>query len=263
MKEQPLVSIIMPSYNSATYISHSIDSILSQTYTNWELLITDDCSKDNTYEILQEYKEKDNRIKIYRLSSNSGAGIARNNSIEKAQGNFIAFCDSDDSWVLEKLEKQVDFMIKNDIAFSYSDYFLVNELNEIVGKREFPIKVNYKDMLLNNYIGCLTAIYSVEKLDKIYMRDIRYGQDWLLWLDILKVADYAYNIGEVFAYYKIRTNSISANKVKTMKYNWIMYRKYENLSLINSLYYIIRYPFIYLKKIKWYKLYFKHRFISY
>ena len=249
LSEKPLISIIMPSYNSQIFIEKSILAILNQTYTNWELLITDDCSNDATYEIIRRYELIDKRIKVFRLNRNLGAGMARNHSIMNSNGQFIAFCDSDDKWDSIKLEKQIHFMIENDISFSYSDYSLINENDELIGERKSPLKVNYNDMLLNNYIGCLTAVYDVRKLGKIYMKDIKNRQDWLLWLEILKKTDYAYNVGEPIAYYRERGDSISANKFKMIKYNWRIYREYEGFSFINSSFYIIRYLFMYLKKV--------------
>lgn len=247
---QPLVSIVMPAYNSLTYIQISIDAIINQTYLNWELLITDDCSIDETYETIKEYELNDERIKVFRLERNSGAGLARNNSIKHAKGRFIAFCDSDDKWGYKKLESQIDFMLRNDVSFSYSDFFIIDEKDNITGERRLPEKVNYEDMLLNNYIGCLTAVYDVEKLGKIYMKDLKNRQDWLLWLDLLKKTDYAYNVSEKIAYYRERNDSISSNKIKMMKFNWLIYYKYEGFSFIKSSYYIVRYLFMYLKKIR-------------
>ncbi len=245
-----LVSIITPTYNSLNYLDITIQSIINQTYKNWELLITDDCSTDGTWEKLKQYSQKDSRIKIFKLAHNSGAGVARNNSIEHAKGRFIAFCDSDDKWVYKKLEKQIEYMLSNDVSFSYSDFFLIDEKDKITGERRFPDKVNYKDMLLNNYIGCLTAVYDVEKLGKIYMKDLKNRQDWLLWLELLKQTDYAYNVSEKIAYYRERSDSISSNKLKMMKFNWLIYNKYEGFSFLKSSYYIVRYFFMYLKKIR-------------
>lgn len=245
-----LVSIITPTYNSLNYLDITIQSIINQTYKNWELLITDDCSTDGTWEKLKQYSLKDSRIKIFKLAQNSGAGVARNNSIKHAKGRFIAFCDSDDKWVYKKLEKQIEYMLSNDVSFSYSDFFLIDEKDKITGERRFPDKVNYKDMLLNNYIGCLTAVYDVEKLGKIYMKDLKNRQDWLLWLELLKQTDYAYNVSEKIAYYRERSDSISSNKLKMMKFNWLIYNKYEGFSFLKSSYYIVRYFFMYLKKIR-------------
>lgn len=164
-----LVSIITPTYNSLNYLDITIQSIINQTYKNWELLITDDCSTDGTWEKLKQYSHKDSRIKTFKLAQNSGAGVARNNSIEHAKGRFIAFCDSDDSWVPEKLEKQIKFMLDNSVPFSYTDYEIVNEHNDIIGFYSSPAKITFKDMLKQDEIGCLTAIYDAEILGKHFM----------------------------------------------------------------------------------------------
>ena len=244
-----LVSIITPSYNSAQFIAETIDAVLAQTYTNWELLITDDCSTDNTIEIVQSYIQKDSRIKLFQSEKNSGAGVARNNSIKEAKGRFIAFCDADDVWSSDKLEKQISFMIEKDVAFSYGNYDIIDEVGKITGRRVLRDKVSYSDMLLNNYIGTLTAMYDTEKVGKNYMESVRNRQDWVLWLAILKKTDWAFNVSQKIGFYRISNNSISRNKMKMMKYNWLVYRKYEKFSFVKSCYYIIRYVFMYLKKV--------------
>ncbi len=250
MENLPLVSVIMPSYNSASFISNSIESILNQTYLNWELLITDDCSKDNTFEILNEYNKKDSRIKTFRLDKNFGAGVARNNSIKNAKGQFIAFCDSDDSWLPDKLEKQINFMISNDYDFTYTDYTIISDSKEKIGVFKSPAKMNYSKMLNNDYIGCLTVVYNASKLGKQMMPSIRKRQDWALWLELLKKTSYAYNVGEELAIYTKRDDSISANKIKLLKYIWSVYRDLERLPLHKSLYFMLFYPINYFLKIK-------------
>lgn len=243
-----LVSIITPTYNSSGFIESTINSILNQTYTKWELLITDDCSTDGTWEKLMEFAQNDKRIRIFRLGTNSGPGVARNNSIENAQGRFIAFCDSDDQWLPEKLELQVEFMLKNNIHFAFSNYDIINETGVSIGSMVSPERVNYKKMLQNDYIGCLTAIYDSENLGKFFMPKIIKRQDWALWLAILKKTPYAYNVNKKLALYRKRGNSVSSNKLKVIKYNWAIYRNVEKLSFLKSLFYFISYFFHYFKK---------------
>ena len=244
-----LVSIITPTYNSLNYLDITIQSIINQTYKNWELLITDDCSTDGTWEKLKQYSHKDSRIKTFKLAQNSGAGVARNNSIEHAKGRFIAFCDSDDSWVPEKLEKQIKFMLDNSVPFSYTDYEIVNEHNEIIAFFNAPAKITYKDMLKQDEIGCLTAIYDAEILGKHFMPKLRKRQDWALWLNILKKTPFAMGLKERLAIYKKRKDSISSNKIKLVKYIWQVYRYEQNMPLFLALYYLLMYPFYYIKKI--------------
>ncbi|MDQ1772722.1 glycosyltransferase [Labilibaculum sp. A4] len=245
---QPLVSIITPTYNSERFLCETIDSILNQTYENWELLVTDDCSTDSTWVILENYARCDCRIKIFRLSKNRGAGIARNSSIEKAIGRYIAFCDSDDQWTSVKLEKQVQFMFENNYALSFSSYRIIDEVGTSLGFVKAKHTVDYKTMLKNNYIGCLTAIYDVKQLGKFFMPEIRKRQDWALWLSILKKNEYAYGINESLAIYRDRRDSISANKFSLIKYNWAIYRNVEKFSLVLSTFLLFQFIFYYVVK---------------
>lgn len=234
-----LVSIIMPSYNSSPYIADSIESILNQTYSNWELLITDDCSTDETVEIIGNYMNKDERIKLYRHDINKGAGYARNNSIHFATGRFFAFLDSDDIWVNEKLEKQIKFMIEKDLDMSYSFYQKFNAagFNGIVKSRD---KITYNKLLYSNVIGCLTVIYDASKLGKRYMPLLRKRQDMALWLDILKDTDKIRCLEEVLAYY--RTDSgMTANKLKVLKHQWLFYRQHLKMGRVKTGYYFFFY----------------------
>lgn len=248
MNDYGLVSIITPSYNSECFIIETIESIKLQSYTNWELLITDDCSTDGTWNLLQEYAEKDNRIKTYRLDNNSGAGAARNNSIKHAKGRYIAFCDSDDQWKKAKLEKQLAFMQEKACSFSFSSYSIISEKGDLIGERIAPPEVNHKIMLKNNYIGCLTAMYDTQKLGKVYMPEIRRRQDWALWLSILKKTDKAFGVSESLALYRDRSGSISSNKLRLIKDNWIIYRNIEGYTIIKSSFYMFQFFYYYIVK---------------
>ena len=233
--DDELVSIIVPTYNSNKYVIDTIESILHQTYNGWELLITDDCSTDNTWSILKKYAGEDNRIKIFKLTKNQGPGLARNNSIKHAAGRYIAFCDSDDKWYPDKLRKQISFMKEKDCALSYSSYKVIDESGGDLGRVLSKKTVDYKVMLRNNYIGCLTAMYDTQKVGKLYMPEIRKRQDWALWLKILKMTNAAYGIQESLAIYRKHNNSVSTNKIKLIKYNYEIYRNIEEFSLIKSL----------------------------
>lgn len=233
------ISIVTPLYNAEKYIEHTIKSIQLQTHQNWEMIIVDDCSKDNGPEILRKYAEKDNRIKLIKLSENGGGAVARNRAIKKAKGKYIAFLDSDDLWHPKKLEKQVKFMEENNYDFTYTQYEKIDEegipLNEIVRSKD---KVNYKGLLKSNQIGCLTAMYNAEKLGKIYMPLIRKRQDYALWLQVLKKVDYGYCLKENLAQYRIVNGSVSSNKMDLIKYNWKLFREIEQLSIFKSFYYL-------------------------
>lgn len=243
-----LVSIITPSYNSEKYIDCTIKSIQSQTYTNWELLITDDCSDDKTVKIINSYIRNDKRIKVFILKQNSGAGIARNNSIKNAKGKYIAFCDSDDQWLPNKLEKQITFMLKNNLKFTYSSYKVCNEEDKIIGSVISPKEINFRKMLNNNYVGCLTAIYDSERLGKIYMSKIRNRQDWVLWFNILKISGPTKGLTQTLAIYRERSSSVSSNKLKQIKYNWNVYNKELGYNSFISLLLIINFLLHYAAK---------------
>ena len=245
---EPLISIITPCYNSSIFIEETINSIVSQTYPNWEMIIVDDCSTDNSVELVKAFIKEDNRIKLFSLKENSGTGVARNYSIKHASGRFIAFCDSDDQWKPEKLEKQIDFMLRNNLALSFSNYEVIDEDNNLIGEVKAPEKVTYKLMLRNNYIGCLTAMYDTNIVGKIFMPEIRKRQDWALWLSILKKTPYALSIQENLAIYKDRSKSISSNKKDLLKYNWNIYRNIEKFPPIKSFLFLAQFLFFYFKK---------------
>lgn len=219
-----LVSIITPSYNCAQFIGETIESIIAQTYTDWELLITDDCSTDNSREIIERYANTDKRIKLYRLEHNSGAGVARNTSIDNASGGYIAFCDSDDRWYPDKLEKQLAFMARHNCSFSYTSYMTCDESGDTTGIVVCPKKVTYRSTQRDDKIGCLTAIYDVEKVGKVYMPDLRKRQDWALKLKILAKSRIALGLKEPLAVYRQRAQSLSRKKVDLIKYNLAVYR---------------------------------------
>src|SRR5690606_30251642 len=238
------VSIITPSYNSAQYIVRTIDSILAQTYRNWELLVIDDCSTDNSRDVIQKYMDNDSRIRLISLNENSGAAVARNTGIRNASGRFIAFLDSDDTWHPEKLDKQINFMLSNHYPFTFTNYCKVNENGNFIKDVKTPLVVNYNKMLQTNYIGCLTVIYDTNSLGKVYFPLIRKRQDYALWLKILKITPNGYALNENLAFYTVRSDSISANKFNVAKYNWTVYREVEKLSLIRAIYCFINYAIL-------------------
>lgn len=238
-----LVSIITPSYNAEKYIAKTIESVLKQTYTHWEMLISDDCSIDKTREIILSYVAKDKRIKLIPLSSKHGPGPARNVSIAAAKGDYIAFLDADDLWVPEKLEKQIQFMQKNHLAFSYASYFLIDEDGYQIGHFSTKSKISYASMLKTCSVGCLTAMYDVSKLGKIYMKDIPKGQDYVLWLEIMKNINQTQGILEPLGYYRILSRSVSSNKLNAAKAQWKIYRDIEEIGLVKSCYYLMHYTY--------------------
>lgn len=235
------ITIITPSYNSSQLISATINSVLSQSFSDWEMIIVDDCSSDNSVEVIESFVVRDSRIKLIQLTKNSGAAVARNAAIKAAQGRYIAFLDSDDVWLPEKLEKQVMFMQKNNYHFTYAAYDKVNELDEVFGHVGVPREVTYSDLLKSCSIGCLTAIYDTEYFGKVYMPLIRKRQDLGLWLRLLKKTKYAYGLNETLGLYKVRPDSISANKKSAALYTWRLYRDVEKLNLLLASYYFSQY----------------------
>lgn len=237
--ESELVSVIMPTYNSGKYIEETIETVKNQTYKNWELIIVDDCSKDNTEEIVNKYINSDNRIKYYKFKTNQGAAKARTKAMEMANGNYMAFLDSDDLWNEEKLEKQLEFMKKNHYNFTCTEYEQIDEngkkMNRIIKTK---IKANYNRILLDCPVGNSTVMYNVNALGKFKVPNIRKRNDDALWLQILKKEQYIYGMNEVLMKYRIRSNSISSNKLDLIKYHWQLYRKIEHLSLVRSVFHV-------------------------
>ncbi|MFD2036795.1 glycosyltransferase family 2 protein [Belliella marina] len=236
-----IVTIITPLHNAEGFISNCIESVISQTYPHWEMIIVDDCSTDGGIEIVKKYQERDSRIKLLINETNSGPAVSRNKAIEAANGKYIAFLDSDDMWCSTKLEEQLDFMRQNDYAFTFTAYDKINENGEIAGHIDAPHEVTYNDLLKTCSIGCLTVVYDTEKLGKVYMPIIKRRQDFALWLKILKIIPKAYGLNKPLAKYRLMSNSVSSNKFKASRYQWKVYRDIENLNIISSIYYFTYY----------------------
>lgn len=249
MKEK--ISIITPVYNCEKFIRKTLECVLNQTHKNWEWLLVDDCSSDNSANIIQEYALKDARIKYFKLDKNSGAAVARNTALEKSTGRFIAYLDSDDLWRKEKLEKQVKFMLDNKYAFTCTDYEKITEdgssLNKII---KIPKKVNYNLFLRNTIIQTVGVMVDTKLTGKdlLYMPNIRRRQDAATWCQLLKNGFDCYECPENLSYYRVVSNSLSSNKFKAIKMNWYWYRKIEKLSLWKSLYCFVGYALNGIKK---------------
>ena len=209
MKDYGLVSIITPTWNCAPFIGETIRSILAQTYENWELIISDDCSTDNTYKVVEPYLEMDNRIKYICNEKNSGAAITRNNALKLAIGKWIAFLDSDDLWLPEKLERQVAFMAMNGYAFSYHDYTEITEDGKELGVYVSGIKkVSSFSMFSCCWPGCLTVMYDHEKIGLVQINDVKKNNDTAMWLKVIKKSP-CFLLKENLACYRRRQNSIT------------------------------------------------------
>lgn len=247
--ETPLVSIITPTYNSEKYIGQTIQSVINQTYSNWELIIVDDCSEDNTNKIVAMFAKRDRRIKYIKMNNNSGAAVARNEALNISNGRFIAFLDSDDLWKETKIEHQIKFMMEKNIGFSFTSYQLISEDGEEMNKTIIaPNEVDYNFLLKNTIIGCLTVMLDKDRIGNIKMPNIRSRQDTALWLQILKKGHKAYGLDEVLAKYRKVSNSISSNKFKASWNTWKVYRKVEKINFVKSLWYFLNYSINALKK---------------
>ncbi|MCM8532837.1 MAG: glycosyltransferase [Lentisphaeraceae bacterium] len=232
-----MVSVITPTYNSEHFIMQTYESLLSQSFKNWEWLVTDDCSTDKTYHFLENLSRNDSRIQIFKNIENSGAAVTRNTSLKMAKGDFVAFLDSDDLWKPEKLLKQIQFMGK-DINFSFTSYDIIDESGKPTGQivdANQKGKFSYDDMLKKKAtLGCSTVMLRRNAFKDLQMPLLRTGQDYGLWLKLLKTNNEAYVVGSTLTSYRITTNSISRNKFKKAKRQWQIYRSVEKLSLIKS-----------------------------
>lgn len=227
-----LVSIIMPSYNTANYIEASIESVRHQTYENWELIIVDDCSTDNTDEVVRPFLT-DGRIHYLKNEQNSGAAISRNRALREAKGKWIAFLDSDDLWLPEKLEKQVAFMEQNGYHFSYTNYEEINMAGEKTGVRVTgPKRITKTGMFNYCWPGCLTVMYDAEAVGLIQITDIKKNNDYAMWLKVCRKAD-CYLLNEYLAQYrKGRTGSVSSHSFRTMiGWHYRLFREAEGFGM--------------------------------
>lgn len=239
MLRNGMVSVITPTYNCGRFIGETIESVIAQTYSNWEMIIVDDCSVDNTKIVVKQYQNQDSRIKYYCLEKNSGPAVARTKAMELAEGQYIAFIDSDDLWLKDKLTKQIKFMQDNDYAFSNTSYQHMDESGNMLDKVLTVIpKTDYNRLLLDCPVGNSTVIYDVSKMGKFKVPDIRKRNDDALWLAMLKKEKYIYGLPEILMRYRLRTNSVSSNKWSLIKYTWQLYRDIEHLSIFTSVWHI-------------------------
>jgi glycosyltransferase involved in cell wall biosynthesis len=237
-----LVSVITPNYNCAPYIAQTIESVLSQTFPDWEMLIADDCSTDGSTQIAAAYAKKDRRIRLYSTLSHSGSPLEpRNLALRNARGRYIAFLDSDDLWLPHKLEHQIPLLEDTQTAIVFSDYEKVAE----DGRRNTriiraPAAVTYRDLLKSNYIGNLTAVCDTGKTGPLLFEHPGH-EDYALWLDILQRGFIARSTGTVEALYRVRPCSTSSRKSAAVTWQWDIYRRRLNLSFPYSACLLCRY----------------------
>ena len=245
MKDYGLVSVIMPAYNAELFISESISSVLSQTYQHWELLVIDDSSTDKSASIIQQYVQQDERIKYYKTEAPSGSPcLPRNVGIANAEGKYIAFLDSDDTWFCDKLEIQLNMFGRyDDMAICYCNY---EKMAENGGRNNRIVKApeitTYRQLLAGNVIGCLTAVYDTSKVGRVYFQNYAH-EDYIMWLSILKRGYVARNVNVVTALYRVCKKSVSSNKLKTISWQWNIYKNVEKLGHWKSAFFFISYAY--------------------
>ena len=247
-----LVSIITPSYNTASYIAETIQSVLSQTYTNWEMLIVDDCSTDNTDEIVAPFLS-DSRIRYLKNPTNSGAALSRNYALREARGRWIAFLDSDDLWHPQKLEKQIAFMESKGCSFSYTNYYQMDEESVPLGIMVTgPGKITRTGMHNYNWMGCLTVMYDADVVGLIQIKDIKKRNDYAIWLHACEKAE-CYLLDEPLSDYRIRKVSVShAGLSALLKWQYRLYRVAFEKNVLSSGFNTIRNMFFGVLKKKLY-----------
>ncbi len=241
---RPLVSIVTATYNSARFIQETYASIASQTIKDWEWIITDDCSTDSTVHIIKSICMNDSRVSFTVNQKNTGAAVSRNTSLSKCKGEFIAFIDSDDLWLPNKLEKQIEFMSMG-YDFTFTGYELINETGNNLNKK-IDIKphssIKYKDLLKKKVtLGCSSVMLRRNAFTDIEMPLLRTGQDYALWLKLLRSGAKADLLPAVLMKYRIVSNSISRNKFKKAKRQWEIYREIEGIDAFHSLVYFLHY----------------------
>lgn len=237
-----IVSVITPCYNSELVIRETIESVIAQTFQDWEMIIVDDCSTDSSAKIILEYCNTDSRIRYLKTEIASGSpALPRNIGIRNATGRYIAFLDSDDFWLPQKLEEQLPLFQNEKIAIVYSDYEKMNMEGKRAGRViKAPAQTNYKELLNGNVIACLTVIYDTSKVGKVYFPRVGH-EDFVIWLSILKKGFCALNTNTVTALYREQNKSLSANKWKAISWTWNIYRNVEYLTFWESCYYFMHY----------------------
>lgn len=234
------VSIITPAYKCRDTIEETYKSILAQTFFDWEWIVVDDCSPDDSFSFIKKMTKNDKRVTVLQTPKNSGAAVARNVGIEKASGRYIAFLDSDDLWKEEKLSHQIKFMQENNYFFTFTNYDLLYSNGKIKQHRVKYDFITYRMLLKSNHIGCLTVIYDSKALGKVFMPlDCEKREDHGAWLDIVKTGVNAYRLDESLSIYRLGNKTVSSNKTKMMKYQYRLYHKHEKFSVIKSLWYTL------------------------
>ncbi|SDG39479.1 Glycosyltransferase involved in cell wall bisynthesis [Pedobacter terrae] len=231
---EPLVSIVTPCYNSAAFITETLDAVVAQRYTNWELIVVDDRSADETCDIVEAFASRHPRVRLVALKENGGVSNARNIGLAEAKGKYIAFLDSDDIWLEDKLSRQVSYMEKELLPLTFCAYNRIDEQGKIIsGQIPVPRTVNYNALLAHNVV-----IFSTSMMLKSAIGDIKFSraghEDWIFLLQLLKKCGQGYGINQPLVYYRVRQNSVSSNKLKAIGYTWKIFRESEGINFFRS-----------------------------
>lgn len=245
---EPLVSIITPVYNAEEYLEETILSVINQTYKNWELLLIDDCSTDGSYKIIEKYLV-DERIKYFKNEKNSGPAITRNIGLNEAEGEYIAFLDSDDIWNHNKLELQINYMEKVRIGICHGDYIFIDKNGKKIKEIVTENNISYKILLKENQIKTSFLVIKKELINEVKFPSIKH-EDFAFFLEILKKGNTSQKINQIVGEYRIQNASVSSNKLKSAIWTWNIYRRYEKLNLIKSIYYFCNYIYRGMRKYK-------------
>lgn len=246
-RDGELVSIIMPARNAALFLEIAVHSIQSQSFSSWELLIVNDASTDATLQIANNLHEQDRRIHVLDQKESRGIAKARNCALEKARGKYIAFLDSDDIWLPDKLERQISFMEMNNVVVSYSAYERIDEKGRKLGTVIPPDEIDYKKLLKSNFIANLTGVYNVEVLGKQFFSEVGH-EDYVAWLALVKKAKTAKLVDAVLGQYRVYSGSISSNKFKMLGWQWRVYRDSQSLGFFYSCWLMLCYAYYAINK---------------
>lgn len=247
MNDNELISIVIPVYNAEKYISYTIESVIKQSYSNWELILVNDCSPDNSVEVIKKYLSK--KVRLINMPVNSGVSKARNEGVKNAKGSYIAFLDADDMWARDKLEKQIEVVKKNNnVGIVYTGSKFVDENNnEFDYILNVPTRINYKELLKQNVISCSSVLIKKEFILKYKFQNDNMHEDYAVWLQLLRDGVAAIGINEPLLLYRILNNSKSSNKIKAAKMNYRVY-KFMKLNIFKRIYYMFIYAFRGIRK---------------
>ena len=240
----PTVSVISPAHQAERYVGATIESVLSQSYQEWEYVLVDDCSTDGTAGIIERYARADRRIRMLRNPANLGPAGTRNRGVREATGRYLAFLDSDDLWEPAKLTEQMRFMTASSLPLTYTAYTRIDERGEPIGVVDPPPRVDYRMMLSSNYIACSTAIVDTAALGVPSFPELRMRQDHALWLKLLRATEWAHGLGVPLMRYRVRRDSLSANKVRAARYTWRLLVDVERIGVARASYHFVRYALL-------------------